>query len=181
ICRSVPQIDATFTFTSTSVRPKAGIFTWRISAPAAASGLTTASIVVAMIATYKAQYPNRKLNQNTKHTILAPRAPGALGLLHQREAFPPGAILRDLPALSRNCKKQHWESTPAANAKTTLPIMASKHCATLKHRKLESALPGFCNSADFRLLSFRDIGVGVSGRGALQRRGGPRLSRAQHA
>jgi hypothetical protein len=37
------------------VRPKAGIFTSRISAPAAASGLTTAIIVVAMNATYKVE------------------------------------------------------------------------------------------------------------------------------
>ena len=40
-------------FTSTSVRPNAGTFTWRTSAPGAASGLTTASIVVAIIATYE--------------------------------------------------------------------------------------------------------------------------------
>src|SRR6202040_1757576 len=45
MCRSVPQMDATFTLTKTSFRPKAGILTSRISAPGAASGLTTASIV----------------------------------------------------------------------------------------------------------------------------------------
>src|ERR1700690_2970440 len=53
MCRSVPQIDATFPLTNTSVRPKAGIFSWRTSAPGAASGFTTASIVSAMIATYQ--------------------------------------------------------------------------------------------------------------------------------
>src|SRR5437660_7665146 len=60
MCRSVPQIDATFTLTSTSVRPNAGIFTWRISAPGAASGLTTASIVVAIVTTYKVRYQTIK-------------------------------------------------------------------------------------------------------------------------
>src|SRR5208283_5639890 len=58
MCRSVPQMDATFTFTSTSVRPNGGIFTSRTSAPGAASGFTTASIVVAMIATYGLRYEN---------------------------------------------------------------------------------------------------------------------------
>jgi hypothetical protein len=49
-------MDATFTFTSTSLRPKAGIFTSRISAPGAASGFTTASIVVAILAAYQVRY-----------------------------------------------------------------------------------------------------------------------------
>src|SRR5579863_8373876 len=53
MCRSVPQIEATLTLTRTSVRPKLGIFTSRTSAPGAASGFTTASIVPAIIATYK--------------------------------------------------------------------------------------------------------------------------------
>src|SRR5271169_4283883 len=43
--RSVPQIEAALTLTKTSVRPKAGILTSRISAPGAASALTTASMV----------------------------------------------------------------------------------------------------------------------------------------
>src|ERR1700687_1300369 len=42
-------MDATFTLTSTSFRPNAGILTSRISAPGAASGLTTASMVLGMI------------------------------------------------------------------------------------------------------------------------------------
>jgi hypothetical protein len=42
-----------------------GIFTSRTSAPGAASGFTTASIVDAMTATYK------KTRANTKHMILA--------------------------------------------------------------------------------------------------------------
>src|SRR5579863_2472916 len=67
--RSVPQIDATFTLTSTSVRPKAGIFTSRTSAPGAASGLTTAIIVPAIIATYEFDAKNAA---NTKRMILAP-------------------------------------------------------------------------------------------------------------
>src|SRR4029077_1827135 len=53
MCRSVPQIEATFTFTSTSLRPIAGILTSRISVPGAAAGFTTACIVIAMIATYE--------------------------------------------------------------------------------------------------------------------------------
>src|SRR5208282_5370953 len=71
MCRSVPQMDATFTFTSTSVRPKVGILTSRISAPGAASGLTTAIIVVAMIATYQTDM-KLKNALNTKRMILAP-------------------------------------------------------------------------------------------------------------
>src|SRR5579862_7326748 len=43
--RSVPQMDATFTFTSTSVGPIFGIATSRISVPGLGSGFTTASMV----------------------------------------------------------------------------------------------------------------------------------------
>src|SRR5580658_5870447 len=66
MCRSVPQMDATFTLTNTSRGPKAGIFTSRISAPGAASGFTTASIVGGM---------NYLMNSNsdTKRMILAPQ------------------------------------------------------------------------------------------------------------
>src|SRR3979411_1940944 len=46
--RSVPQMDATLTLTRTSVRPYLGTVTSRISAPGAASGLTTASMVLGM-------------------------------------------------------------------------------------------------------------------------------------
>src|SRR4030095_7257606 len=46
MCRSVPQIDATLTLTRTSVRPKPGILTSRTSTPGAASGLTTASMLL---------------------------------------------------------------------------------------------------------------------------------------
>src|ERR1700757_1914638 len=53
MCRSVPQMEATFTFTKTSVRPNPGTFTSRTSAPGAASGLTTASMVPAIIGTYQ--------------------------------------------------------------------------------------------------------------------------------
>src|ERR1700730_4177423 len=48
MCRSVPQMDATFTLTSTSLRPKPGTLTSQISTPGAASGLTTASMVLGM-------------------------------------------------------------------------------------------------------------------------------------
>src|SRR4249920_695799 len=74
-------MDATLIFTSTSVRPKPGIFTSRTSAPGAASGLTTASIVAplvapAMTATYlflfDTFYSMRK-RHNTKRMILAPQ------------------------------------------------------------------------------------------------------------
>src|SRR5215469_7302807 len=68
--RSVPQIEATLTFTRTSERPKAGILTSRTSAPGAASGLTTASIVPAIIATYDLM---PKTRVDTKHTIVALR------------------------------------------------------------------------------------------------------------
>src|ERR1700733_4539209 len=44
MCKSVPQMDATLTLTRTSLRPKAGIFTSRTSAPGADAGLTTAII-----------------------------------------------------------------------------------------------------------------------------------------
>src|ERR1700722_4493089 len=76
MCRSVPQIDATFTFTNTSLCPNAGIFTCRISAPGAASGLTTASIVVPIIATYRVQNRTEKCikhktyNSNTVSSCL---------------------------------------------------------------------------------------------------------------
>src|SRR4051812_26929320 len=43
--RSVPQMEATWTFTRTSVGPYLGMGTWRTSAPLFASGFTTASIV----------------------------------------------------------------------------------------------------------------------------------------
>src|SRR6266550_1145864 len=48
MCKSVPQMEATLTLTRTSLRPKAGILTSRISAPGAASTFTTASMVLAM-------------------------------------------------------------------------------------------------------------------------------------
>src|SRR5438105_8205984 len=48
MCKSVPQTDATFTFTKTSVGPNFGMATSRMSAPGAASGFTTASIVLAI-------------------------------------------------------------------------------------------------------------------------------------
>src|ERR1035437_2060279 len=43
--RSVPQMDAILTLTSTSVRPNCGLGTSRISMPGADVGLTTASMV----------------------------------------------------------------------------------------------------------------------------------------
>src|ERR1035438_5731897 len=45
MCRSVPQMDAILTLTSTSVRPNWGLGTSRISMPGADVGLTTASMV----------------------------------------------------------------------------------------------------------------------------------------
>src|SRR6266702_2486239 len=44
MCGSVPQIEATFTFTRTSAGPTAGMGTSRISTPAFGSPLTTADI-----------------------------------------------------------------------------------------------------------------------------------------
>src|SRR5271165_1016997 len=74
--RSVPQIDATLTLTRTSLRPKAGIFTSRTSAPGAASGFTTANIVPAMIA-----HSPAKSARHTKHMILAPRSNSPVPIL----------------------------------------------------------------------------------------------------
>src|ERR1035438_6690696 len=48
MCRSVPQMDAILTLTSTSVRPNCGLGTSRISMPGAGVGLTTASMVFDM-------------------------------------------------------------------------------------------------------------------------------------
>src|SRR6185437_3904690 len=48
MCRSVPQTEATLTFTSTSVRPILGMATSRTSAPGFGSGFTTASMVSAI-------------------------------------------------------------------------------------------------------------------------------------
>jgi hypothetical protein len=45
MCKSVPQTDATFTFTNTSSGPICGTGICRTSAPGAASGFTTASMV----------------------------------------------------------------------------------------------------------------------------------------
>src|ERR1017187_580198 len=45
MCRSVPQMDAILTLTSTSVRPNCGLGTSRISMPGADVGLTTANMV----------------------------------------------------------------------------------------------------------------------------------------
>src|SRR5215831_8569919 len=45
MCRSVPQTEATLTFTSTSSGPICGTGICRTSAPGAASGFTTASMV----------------------------------------------------------------------------------------------------------------------------------------
>src|ERR1039457_3543050 len=48
MCRSVPQMDAILTLTSTSVRPNCGVGNSRISLAGAGSGLTTASMVFDM-------------------------------------------------------------------------------------------------------------------------------------
>src|ERR1035441_1856289 len=48
MCRSVPQMDAILTLTSTSVRPNCGLGTSLISMPGADVGLTTASMVFDM-------------------------------------------------------------------------------------------------------------------------------------
>src|SRR5690348_16839910 len=52
MCRSVPQTEATFTLTRTSVKPILGIATSRTSAPGFGSGFTTASMVSAIAATH---------------------------------------------------------------------------------------------------------------------------------
>src|SRR5580692_8480184 len=64
MCRSVPQIDATFTRTRTSLRPNAGILTSRISAPGAAFAFTTASIVSDMNLPYEFAFKNKTLNSS---------------------------------------------------------------------------------------------------------------------
>src|ERR1700683_4867740 len=65
MCRSVPQMEAIFTLTSTSLRPKAGTFTSRISAPGAASGLTTASIVDGIGLPYESRLRRKTYDSST--------------------------------------------------------------------------------------------------------------------
>jgi hypothetical protein len=49
MCKSVPQMEATFTFTRTSVGPIAGMGTSRSSTPAFGSLFTTAGIKLDMM------------------------------------------------------------------------------------------------------------------------------------
>src|SRR6516165_7957955 len=67
-------MDATLTFTRTSLRPKPGTLTSRTSAPGAASGLTTANMVASFVvpAIVATKQLDAKIHENTKHTILAP-------------------------------------------------------------------------------------------------------------
>src|SRR6185437_14858984 len=48
MCRSVPHMEATFTFTSTSLGPISGRGTWRNSDPGAGCGFTMACMVSGM-------------------------------------------------------------------------------------------------------------------------------------
>src|SRR5580704_5757091 len=66
MCKSVPQIEATFTLTSTSLRPTTGIFTSRTSEPGAASGFTTASIVDGMKIPYEFGPKHKTFNSSTE-------------------------------------------------------------------------------------------------------------------
>src|ERR1700761_5748472 len=69
MCRSVPHTEATLTLTRTSVGPKAGIFTSRISVPGLASAFTTASIVSAIKARIlrHAEFPAKLLAPERGH------------------------------------------------------------------------------------------------------------------
>src|SRR5664280_842822 len=72
--RSVPQMDAILTLTSTSVRPNCGLGTSRISMPGADVGLTTASMVFGMrIALGLGSHPSPKAGE--KMGTLALRQP----------------------------------------------------------------------------------------------------------
>src|SRR5512133_1558973 len=53
MCKSVPQMDATFTLTSTSVRPIWGMATSRISTPGFACGFITAIMVLDIMPPYE--------------------------------------------------------------------------------------------------------------------------------
>src|SRR5713226_5324356 len=69
MCRSVPQMEATWTLTRTSVRPYVGILTSRISAPGAASGLTTASMVLGIgSAGHGSPLVSTELEEQTTHS-----------------------------------------------------------------------------------------------------------------
>src|SRR3979411_861878 len=68
MCRSVPQMDATFTLTRTSLPPKAGTLTSRISAPGAAFAFTTASILSDMNLPYEFGFKNKTLNSSIPTT-----------------------------------------------------------------------------------------------------------------
>src|SRR5438270_9547205 len=160
MCKSVPQMDATFTFTSTSVRPKAGIFTSRISAPASAFGFTTASIVPAIVATYKGRC-RPKIQSNTKHTILAPAAvsPGDGDISYRSMCF----------------------ITPPA--KTVIETLASKNRPLAAGGSICAHLL-CCDSADLWLyrgpVFRRRFSIGFSRTRALQRRLASRLPRVEH-
>src|SRR5579863_3824916 len=147
MCRSVPQMDATFTLTSTSVRPKAGIFTSRTSAPGAACGLTTACIVPAMNATYQDQLKN---DSNTKHIILAPCARPAGTTLIRGGTFslqPGSRFQRTL--LARE------------SLQTSLKTSASKlHAETSRREVRVCVFSVSCRLADLGLPLFGCVGTG---------------------
>src|SRR5215813_8839571 len=75
--RSVPQTEATFTFTRTSSGPICGTGIWRTSAPGAASGFTTASMVSDI------RVPGTDFGRQTphfsKHVGMAKRAEAGTG------------------------------------------------------------------------------------------------------
>src|ERR1051326_426099 len=113
MCRSVPQIDATFTLTSTSVRPYAGILTSRTSAPGAACGLTTANIVSGIENLYK-----YRINM-AKRVILAPAGAYCLcyadfearsAILRLNSSDFPRGTLKEFHSLARKClaRKTIW-------------------------------------------------------------------------
>src|SRR5579863_8884910 len=68
--RSVPQMDATLTFTRTSVGPNAGTFTSRISMPGAGLVFTTACIVSAMSTTFTYEVGKTKTLNSSIPTVL---------------------------------------------------------------------------------------------------------------
>src|ERR1700756_3070974 len=168
-------MDATLTLTSTSVRPKPGIFTSRTSAPGAASGLTTASIVAplvapAMIAAYlflfDAFYSMRK-RHNTKRMILAPQR-----LRQPTERFVSRLCHpRRPPELSTNCKN--------VTLQVCLPGAARIEASSTEGERLDdspiSRVPD-CSNVDSHWRAARRLQCS----GPLQGRPHARLSRAQH-
>src|SRR5580692_949024 len=201
MCRSVPQMEATFTLTSTSEGPKAGILTSRISAPGAASGLTTAIIVrsvvvwslveLPMIATYEF---GTKTDANTKHLILAP---GARANPLLEASIVGSAVLEPCASLARvrsrsgvgsratrKLLRRPSAQKPAPSSRslqTTFAITASKERATDSYGESRIREVQVLRRSSVFGLRCRRQSVRGSGPGALSGRLGAWFSCSQHS